>query len=190
MLDSIFGHDKYLGEIIWVAGNGSKRRNGPGITHQTIMIYTKTSEYIWNSKDPCMREPFADNSLKMHFNKDDGDGRLYRERVVNGKSYKYYADEGRSIGSVWTDCPSMSANTPFSSESTGYPTQKPIKLLDRIIRVSSNPESTVLDPFCGSGTTLVAATQCDRKSIGFDIGQLAIDTINKRMNSIGIQLNG
>ena len=73
----------------------------------------------------------------MHFTATDDDGRRYRERTIGGRTYRYYADEGRALGSVWTDCPAMIANTPLRRETTGYPTQKPLKLLERIVRASS-----------------------------------------------------
>jgi site-specific DNA-methyltransferase (adenine-specific) len=123
----------------------------------------------------------------MHFTNIDADGRAYRDRVVGNKTYRYYADEGRALGSVWTDCPSMAANTPLRSETTGYPTQKPLKLLDRIIRATSHVGSLVVDPFCGSGTTLVAAATADRRFAGCDVGDLAIATTKKRLEASGVQ---
>ena len=178
--DRVFGRSSFRGEIIWTPGNGSKARTGPGMTHQTLLLYG-APDAIWNSTDPTLREPFAATSLSMHFTNTDEAGRRYRDRTVNEKTYRYYADEGRAIGSVWTDCPSMSANTPLRSETTGYPTQKPEKLLDRIVRATSLPGSLVVDPFCGSGTTLVAAANAGRRFIGSDIGALAISTTSARL---------
>ena len=118
-------------------GNGTRARKGPGMSHQTILIYARGKDFVWNGTDPSLRAPYAQTSQAMHFTNTDAEGRVFRERVVNGKTYKYYADQGRAIGSVWTDCPSMVANTPLRSETTGYPTQKPLKLLDRIVRAAS-----------------------------------------------------
>jgi site-specific DNA-methyltransferase (adenine-specific) len=179
--DRLFGPSRFHGEVIWVPGNGSKSRSGPGMSHQTILLYTKGPDPIWNAKDPALRAPFAATSQAMHFKNADEAGRRYRDRIINGKTYRYYADEGRALGSVWTDCPSMNANTPLRSETTGYPTQKPLKLLDRIVRASSLPGSLVLDPMCGSGTTLVAAHEAGRRFVGSDIGELAIKTSMKRL---------
>ncbi|MEO8876362.1 MAG: site-specific DNA-methyltransferase, partial [Polyangiaceae bacterium] len=151
--DRVYGSKAFIGEVIWLPGNGSKARRGPGATHQTLLLYSKSDDFIWNGDDPALRAPFAATSLAMHFKNIDVDGRAFRVRKINGKSYTYYADEGRALGSVWSDCPSMSANTPLRKESTGYPTQKPIKLLERIVRASSNAGGLVVDPFCGSGTT-------------------------------------
>lgn len=179
--DRVFGRARFHGEVIWVPGNGSKSKTGPGMSHQTLLLYTKSAEPIWNAKDPTLRAPFAATSQSMHFKNVDDEGRRYRDRTVNGKTYRYYADEGRALGSVWTDCPAMSANTPLRAETTGYPTQKPLKLLDRIVRASSLPDSLVLDPMCGSGTTLVAAHAAGRHFVGNDIGELAIKTSMKRL---------
>jgi site-specific DNA-methyltransferase (adenine-specific) len=184
--DRVFGPKRFRGEVIWVPGNGSKSRRGPGMSHQTLLLYARGPEAIWNGKDPTLRAPFAATSLDMHFTNVDGDGRRYRDRVVGNKTYRYYADEGRAIGSVWTDCPSMAANTPLRAETTGYPTQKPLKLLDRIIRATSDIGSLVIDPFCGSGTTLVAAAAAQRSFVGCDVGDLAIATTRARLEVNGI----
>jgi len=186
--DRVFGKEAYLGEVIWVPGNGSKRRRGPGVTHQTLLIYARGKDFVWNAADPALRTSFASTSLSMHFKTTDQEGRAYRDRTVNGKTYRYYADAGKTLGSVWTDCPSMIANTPIHAEGTGYPTQKPLKLLDRIVRASSRPGALVLDPFCGSGTTLCAAAQCGRTAIGLDIGELAIKVTRERLERLGISL--
>ena len=118
------------------------------MTHQTLLVYARRAEergrVVYNAGDPALREPFAETSLAMHFRNLDEQGRRYRERVINGKAYRYYADEGRRLGSVWTDIPAMVANTPLRKEGTGYPTQKPEKLLDRI-RASSREGQTVAD---------------------------------------------
>lgn len=185
--DRVFGTRRFRGEVVWVPGNGSKSRSGPGMSHQTLLIYARDAEPIWNGKDPVLRAPFAATSLEMHFTRTDADGRRYRDRVVGKKTYRYYEDEGRALGSVWTDCPSMAANTPLRVETTGYPTQKPLKLLDRIVRATSVPGSLVLDPFCGSGTTLVAAAAAGRRFAGCDIGELAITTTRARLDAAGVR---
>jgi site-specific DNA-methyltransferase (adenine-specific) len=184
--DRVFGRGAFLGEVVWVPGNGSKSRRGPGLGHQTLLLYARTRAFVWNADDPMLRAPFADTSLEMHFRRKNAKGRRYRERTLGGKTYRYYADEGRAIGSVWTDCPAMVANTPLSAEATGYPTQKPLKLLERIIRASTEPTGLVIDPFCGSGTTLHAAAICGRDAVGADIGKLAIATTRRRLVHAGV----
>jgi site-specific DNA-methyltransferase (adenine-specific) len=185
--DGIFGAGAFLGEVVWVPGNGARGgRRGPAVTHQTLLLYSGGGEVVWNARDPSLREPFAPTSLAMHFTSADATGRRYRERTIRGKTYRYYADEGRALGSVWTDCPAMNANTPLRRESTGYPTQKPLRLLERIVRASSRESALVVDPFCGSGTTLVAAAKLGRAFVGCDVGELAVQTSASRLRSEGV----
>jgi site-specific DNA-methyltransferase (adenine-specific) len=184
LADRVFGRPAFQGEIIWLPGNGGKRRSGPSVTHQTLLIFARGREMIWNGDDPALRERHAKTSLRMHFNNIDADGRKYRDRHVAGKTYRYYADQGRRIGSVWADCPSMRANTPLLKEATGYPTQKPETLLDRIVRAASLPKSRILDPMCGSGTTLVAAERLGRAWLGIDQGEIAFRTAKTRLTAL------
>jgi site-specific DNA-methyltransferase (adenine-specific) len=181
LCDEIFGPNTFRGEIIWVPGNGGRRKNGPSVTHQTLLVYSKGKDAIWNAKDPALREPFAETSLRMHFSAADADGRRFRERRIGGKTYRYYADQGRNLGSVWTDCPAMSANTPLAGETTGYPTQKPESLLERIVRAASLEDSRVLDPMCGSGTTLAVADRLGRRWVGIDQSRTAFDVARRRL---------
>jgi site-specific DNA-methyltransferase (adenine-specific) len=182
--DRVFGRAAFMGEVIWVPGNGGKRRTGPSVTHQTILIYARGREMIWNGEDPALRERHAETSLRMHFQNVDADGRQYRDRVVAGKTYRYYADRGRRIGSVWTDCPSMRANTPLIKEATGYPTQKPESLLERILRAASHEDGLVLDPMHGSGTTLAAAERLSRRWLGIDQSPLAHRIAETRLKAL------
>ena len=181
--DRVFGRGGFQGEIIWIPGNGGRRRNGPSITHQTILIYARGGALIWNADDGTLREPYAETSLRMHFKEVDAEGRRYRERVIAGKAYRYYADEGRRLGSVWADCPAMNANTPLTTETTGYPTQKPEALLERIVRAASRPDSWVLDPMCGSGTTVAVAVRLGRLAVGVDQSPVACEIARARLNA-------
>jgi site-specific DNA-methyltransferase (adenine-specific) len=189
--DRLFGRGAFLGEVIWAPGNGSRgARKGFSVTHQTILMYARRPEekglVVYNADDPMLRESFAETSLSMHFRSVDEDGRHYRERVVAGKAYRYYADEGRRLGSIWTDIPAMVANTPLRREGTGYPTQKPERLLERILRASSVEGATVADLMCGSGTTLAVAAKLGRRFIGGDRSPLAIEVASKRLAAQGV----
>ncbi len=181
LCDRLFGRTAFRGEIVWVPGNGGRRRRGPSVTHQTLLVYARGREPIWNGDDPTLREPFASTSLRMHFSSVNEGGRRFRERRIAGKTYRYYADRGRRLGSVWADCPAMSANTPLSDEATGYPTQKPEALLERIVLAASLPESRVLDPMCGSGTTLFVAHRLGRRFLGIDASPLAFEVSRRRL---------
>jgi adenine-specific DNA-methyltransferase len=108
----------------------------------------------------------------------DNDGRLYRKR----RGGKQYLDErpGNLVGDVWNDIYSYQTRT-RSKEYLGYPTQKPLKLLERIILASSHEGDIVADFFCGAGTTLVAAKKLNRKWIGTDNNPKAIELCKIRL---------
>ena len=94
---------------------------------------------------------------------------------------RYLADmPGRSLDDVWDDIPPIN---PRAAERLGYPTQKPLTLLERIIEASSIPGDVVLDPFCGCGTTIDAAEKLGRRWVGIDITYLAVDLIDKRLRA-------
>jgi site-specific DNA-methyltransferase (adenine-specific) len=97
--------------------------------------------------------------------------------------YKIYADEykGKPVGDIWTDVPYLSSG---DAERLGYPTQKPLALLERILQASSNEGDIVLDPFCGCGTAIVAAQKLKRRWIGIDITHLAIALIKYRLSDM------
>lgn len=110
----------------------------------------------------------------------DKSGKIYWPPKGRVPRLKQYLDErqGRPLQSIWQDIPPVQFS---SSENVGYPTQKPEKLLERIIKASSSPGDLVLDAFAGSGTTCAVAEKLGRRWIGIDCGKLAIYTIEKRM---------
>ncbi len=185
--DRVFGPSAFLGEIIWAPGNGARgARRGPAMTHQTLLLYARGRDFVWNARDPSLREPFAATSLSMHFNRQDDEGRWFRERTIAGKTYRYYADEGRAIGSIWSDCPSMIANTPLRSESTGYPTQKPLKLLERIVRASSREGARVARPVLRFGYDARGGREArPHLRRGATSATLAVETAARRLESQG-----
>lgn len=112
---------------------------------------------------------------------------LYEQGLILRKStkpgvagLKRYLDEsdGAVIGDIWTDIPLIPRS---SKERVGYPTQKPVALLERIIKASSNKGDVVFDPFCGSGTTLVAAEKLEREWVGIDVSEVATRIAGERM---------
>lgn len=181
LCDRLYGRERFEGEIIWVPGNGGRRRRGPSVTHQTILVYSRSVDFYYDASAPDLREPYAPTSQSMHFKHVDESGRRYRERSIAGKTYRYYADQGRKLGSVWTDLPAMQANTPLRRETTGYPTQKPERLLERIVRLSTPEGGAVLDPMCGSGTTVAVALRIGRRAIGIDRSEVAVQTARRRL---------
>lgn len=112
-------------------------------------------------------------SGQIHWPKNDGFPRRKAEKPFNPENREII------VGTVWTDIDRINQS---AKERLGYPTQKPVALLERILAASSNPGDVVLDPFCGCGTTLHAAARMDRKWIGIDITHLAIALIRRRLN--------
>lgn len=181
IMQEVFGFSCDRGVIAWHMGNGVKARRQWGCAHNDILCFSKGDRFHLRSERAALREPFADGSVRTHFRSLDENGRRYRLRHINGREYRYYADEGRAVGSVWTDCPSMSARSPILEQSTGYPTQKPERLLERIIEASSDPGDLVVDLFCGSGTTPSVAQRLGRRWIAGDAGRLAVETTLARL---------
>ena len=110
----------------------------------------------------------------------DKEGRIYWPPKGTMPQYKRYREElkGKLVTDIWDDIDRIN---PVGAERLGYPTQKPVALLDRIISASSNPGDLVLDPFCGCGTAIDAAEKHGRKWIGIDITQLATSLIKNRL---------
>lgn len=133
-------------------------------------------DYEWHGVRPYTGRHWAYSREKM--DKMYEEGRIEFRRT-GMPVYKRYLDEqpGVPVQDVWTDIRLTSAD----SERLGYPTQKPVALLERIIEASSNPGDLVLDPFCGCGTTVDSAEKLGRKWIGIDITYIAVDLITKRL---------
>ena len=112
-------------------------------------------------------------------------GHIVQTRPGNVPRYKRYLDEqkGKKLNNIWVDIPNLTAR---SKERIGYPTQKPIALLERIIGASSNPGDMVLDPFCGCATTCVAAERLQRQWIGIDLSPKSYELAQSRLEQSGI----
>ncbi len=176
LLDEIFER-KIRCEIVWDKGfRGTRRRANWQQSHDIILYYTKSDQFTWNDQF----QDYADSEMKR-YNKRDAKGRrfaLIKRRRVNGSIYygKTYP-EGKTINDV-IRLPLLSAT---SRERLGYPTQKPEQLLDLLIKTSTNPGDVVLDPFCGSGTTLAVAKRLRRKWFGIDVSRSACRISIKRL---------
>ena len=214
LMDGVFGRKRYLNEIVWCysqAGRGAKAkvkrfpRNS-----DVILFYTKSAEYKFNIQHSIHRIPLNGSGYQMdeqgrYFRTAQGDGysdagiaklekegRIYRSRTgkVSVKYFEHYDGkhilERRRFGNVWVDIPDVMHIA--EAEKTGYPTQKPLKLLRRIIEASSNEGDMILDPFCGSGTTLVVAEELQRQWIGIDKSEMVRELIENRLELSNKQL--
>lgn len=221
MMDGIFGHKNFRNEIIWKRANAHNDPRGYGRISDTLLFYTASDKYTWNTQ----HTPYREEYYESHFKKDDA-GRYYRtvpldaprhgagsanliyewkgklpapsrtwankketmEQYERDGLLRYtktgtptliqYADKmkGVPLQNIWTDIPPVN---PQAKERLGYPTQKPIALLERIILASTNKGDVVFDPFCGCGTTIYAAVKTERKWIGCDIAILSVKLVRE-----------
>jgi site-specific DNA-methyltransferase (adenine-specific) len=173
MLDEVFcvaeGPGVFVNEIIWHYGLGAARAGRRLLSkHDVIFWYANTDHYTFN-----LLRTAPTQAMQSKYRHVDEQGNRYMYSY--GK--RYLLKGGKPLDDVW-DIASIS---PTSAERTGYPTQKPLALLNRIVQLASNPGDRVLDPFCGSGTTLMAAQQLGRAWVGIDANPQAIEVAKKRL---------
>lgn len=178
LLDDIFGENNFRSEIIWTYKRWSNSKKGLLPAHQTILFYSKTNKYKFNT---LYREysptTNVDQILQDRERNEMGKSSYKRDKFGNVILSK--EKKGVPISDVW-DIPFLN---PKAKERVGYPTQKPIELLERIIKLSTNKGDCILDPFCGSGTTLVSSKLLERKFIGIDINSEAIKLCRQRLEA-------
>jgi site-specific DNA-methyltransferase (adenine-specific) len=176
VLDEVFGAENFQSEIIWSYRRWSNAKKGLLNTHQVIFFYSKTNNFKFNQMyddyspttniDQILQERVRDERGKAAYKTDE-----------NGNNVLVKDKKGVPLSDVW-QIPYLN---PKATERVGYPTQKPIHLLERIILLVTNEGDTVLDPFCGSGTTLVASKLLNRSYIGIDQQNDAVELANQRI---------
>lgn len=234
ILDTIFGPERFINEVIWKRSHAHNSGNMLGPIHDTILSYSKGSRYTWNTQ----YRPFDESYIASHY-KYVEDGRRYKRQDVTGAGVRHgatgqpwrgvdptpkgrhwmrppaeldkldaagriywpdkpgawpylklYLDErlGMPLQDIWDD---INPINPVAKERLGYPTQKPLALLERIIEASSNPGDIVLDPFCGCGTAIAAAQTLGRRWIGIDVTFLAVALQRYRLEQMypGVQFS-
>jgi len=179
ILDEIFGRKNFRSEIIWHYKRWSNSKKGLMNSHQTILFYSKTEDFTFHriyteyspttNLDQILQDRCRDESGKVIYKTDS-----------EGNPLSTSEKKGVPLSDVW-EIPYLN---PKAKERTGYPTQKPVLLLERILEIASNPGDLVLDPFCGSGTTLVAAKLMRRQFLGMDILPEAIQLAEKRLQNL------
>ena len=168
LLDEIFGADRLLNEIVWVYHGPSPIRSAFNRKHDTILVYTKSKDYTFNVDD--VREPYNPNTVKTF------------ESSPKAGFGKVPDLERGKVPEDWWYFPVVAR---LHNERTGYPTQKPEALLERIILASSNPGDVVADFFCGSGTTPLVASRLGRRFIVSDVNWRAVHTTRSRLVELG-----
>ena len=159
MVDTVFGRNCFMNEIIWAWDYGAKSKTKWSVKHNNILWYVKDpNNYIFNY-DQIDRIPYL------------APGMVTKEKAARGK--------------LLTSCWFNTIVPTNSKEKTGYPTQKPLKIIERIVKVHSNPGDTLLDFFAGSGTFGVAATKNGRNCILVDNNPQAIEVMEKRFTDMG-----
>ncbi|MCX6485400.1 MAG: site-specific DNA-methyltransferase [Rhodoluna sp.] len=163
LLDALFGRENFLNEIIWAYDYGAKSKSRWPAKHDTILVYVKDPEKYYFDSTSVDREPYM------------APGLVTPEKVAKGK--------------LPTDVWWHTIVSPTGTEKTGYPTQKPIGILRRIIQASSKPGDLVVDFFGGSGTTGFVAAQLDRRFILMDQNSEAIEVMRARFASASIPVD-
>ncbi len=216
IMDSIFGHKNFRGEIIWKRTSAHSNAKRLGNVHEKIFFYSKSDKFTWNP----VYVPYDEAYIRTYYRYKDEEGRRFMSGDLVGHKgvnpeyewrgitrpwrypkhrldeldatgrifwtrnkfprYKRYLEDmpGMPLQSIWTDIQPVVS---WSKERLGYPTQKPVALLERIVKASSSDGHVVLDPFCGCGTTVDAAQGLGRKWIGIDITYLAINLVKNRL---------
>ncbi len=181
VMDKVFGRENFQSEIIWNYKRWSNAKKGLLNAHQVIFFYSKTRDFKFNtlytnystttSLDQILQERERNEKGKAVYKKDENGN------VVVGKEKK-----GVPLSDVW-EIPYLN---PKAKERTGFPTQKPVVLLNQILNIVTDEGDLVVDPFCGSGTTCVSAKLLKRRFIGIDILRDAVDLANSRLEDMVI----
>ena len=178
LLDEIFGEKNFQNEIIWYYKRWSNGKKGLLNSHQSIYFYSKTTEFKFNKiygeySSTTNVDQILQKRIRNEYNKT-----VYAKNN-NGDILNNGEKKGVPMGDVW-EIPFLN---PKARERTGYPTQKPILLMEKIIELTTDPNYLVVDPFCGSGTTVVAAQLLGRRAIGIDISHDAIELTRQRLEN-------
>ena len=169
LCDRIFVEHYFLNEIIWSYESGGRAKKYFSRKHDVILLYAKSKDYFFDlTRVPLARGDGKRNHMARGR---DEQGRLFSYITSNGKEYRYYDDEPVYPGDVWNDISHLQQRDP---ERTGYATQKPLKLLERLLLPVTNPGDLVVDLCCGSGTALEAAQKLDCRFAGLDLNPEAV----------------
>lgn len=178
--------DKYLWHLQYMPYSEEYADRYNQLDEKTGRYFQATSLLNPNPDRPNLTYEFHGHTRVWRWTKDrmlqaERDGLIYFPAKGGVPREKRFRDEqeGIPVSSVWTDIPAINS---VAQERLGYPTQKPLALMERIINASSNPGDVVLDAFCGCGTTIHAAQKLGRQWIGIDVTHLAISLIEKRLN--------
>ena len=175
LMDAVFGPKQFRNEIVWCyTGPSAAKRYFPR-KHDTILFYGRSANVTFNGD--AVRRPYVAEYTPARG--------VHGANRGTDTSTKRAIHERGAIPTDWWADGYLSNVSAFRSELTGYPTQKPRGLLERIVKASSNPGDLVLDPFCGCGTAADAAASLGRKYLGIDISGIAVRVMQQRLESRG-----
>lgn len=178
ILDQVFGPSNFQSEIIWTYKRWSNSKKGLLPSHQNIYFYSKTKNFKFNTIYTSYSETTNIDQILQRRTRDEHNKSVYEKdsagNIKNGDKKK-----GVPLSDVW-DIPYLN---PKAKERVGYPTQKPLLLLEQIVKLVTEEGDLVLDPFCGSGTTCVASKLLNRKYIGIDESKDAVELANDRLEN-------
>jgi site-specific DNA-methyltransferase (adenine-specific) len=182
ILDEVFGFNPltngpgFKNEIIWHYQSGGRANKSYARKHDTILFYTKSAQYCFHSERASEKRG---SHKRNHMRKEVGaDGKISWTIRSAGHTYSYHEDTPMSLADVWNNISHLHQKNP---ERTGYATQKPEALLERILLVSSEENDLVLDCFCGSGVTATVAERLGRRWIASDKSEQAIAITRERL---------
>ena len=180
ILDEVFGAERFQSEIIWSYKRWSNSARKLLPAHQTIIFYAKSRGYKFNPIFKDYSSTTNVDQILQRRSRDAANKSVYA-RDQNGDVIISGSKRGVPLSDVW-EIPFLN---PKAKERTGYPTQKPVLLLEQIICLATDEGDIVLDPFCGSGTTLVAAKLLGRSAIGIDASAEAVKLTRRRLAEPG-----
>ena len=179
LLDAVFGKDNFRNEIVWCYTGPSNTLRWFPRKHDTLLFYAKSEDAHFNRD--AIRIPYDEETLARR-GRVEGSRSIISPSVENtGRRNNSQVQSGFGLGKVAEDWWDDIAALTNQREKTGYKTQKPIALYERIIKASSNEGDMVLDPFCGCATTPVAAERLGRHWVGMDIWDGAFEVVKHRM---------
>lgn len=176
LLDEVLGEENFQSEIIWAYKRWSNAKKGLLNAHQTLFFYSQSADFKFNTLYTDY-SPTTNVDQILQARARNGAGKSVYQRDEDGNIVLGGEKKGVPLSDVW-QIPYLN---PKAKERAGYPTQKPILLLERIIQMSTDEGDCVLDPFCGSGTTLVAAQLLGRRFVGMDRSPEAVALSHKRL---------
>ena len=173
LMDAVFGRKNFINEIIWRYSWGNHTATRWNRKHDVILFYGKSKTWVFNAEQVMEKR----------------EGEVLRRLATGVASATMAADKGKGNDKtlklptdVW-DVPTING---MARERTGYPTQKPLALYERIVKASSNESDVVLDPFAGCATTLVAAEKLKRNWVGIDLWEKASEVVVNRLQREGL----